>query len=151
MKWISTLSDSSVFYGIHLENIIMIPLFSKCYHRLLFQSTFLTASSSATSTIIKPARKRNNSQRREELAGGAPRAASPALETRCPAAAPPAAARTCARLRSKAVGGASDLHRSVVQTLQGSFSAAAAVDRTIFKNSAVSTPNFASKHSFESS
>ena len=70
---------------------------------MLFQSTFLTACGSATSTIIKPARKRNNSQRREELAGGAPRAASPALETRCPTVASPAAARTCARLRSKAV------------------------------------------------
>ena len=42
--------------------------------------------------------------------------------------------------------------RSIVHTSQGSFpAAAAAVDRIIFKNSAVSKPNFSSKYSFENS
>ena len=45
-----------------------------------------------------------------------------------------------------------DLYAESGQTLQGSFSAAAAVDRIIFKNfSAVSKPNFANKYALESS
>ena len=62
-------------------------------------------------------------------------------------------ARCVDRLRGERERGLhlGDLYTESGQTLQGAFSAAAAaaVDRTIFKNSAVSMPNFASKYSLE--